>query len=240
MTEMSSPPELSLSPVPRAKLAEQVAEQLLAEIRDKRLERGTRMPSERELMVLLGVGRSTIREAINGLAMLGVLEIRHGQGAFVADPAANGTAPNAIAMALSRGLTTDLFEARRLVEVETARLAAERRTESDVRDLEGIIAEHARLIAEGRPAVDPSVRFHVAVAAAAHNEVLFGFVTSFAELLAERGPTLEKEPGYREWELEQHTSVLRPIVAGDRRAAARAMRAHLDAVVPYHEHLGLP
>src|SRR3712207_8016336 len=50
--------------------------------------RSTRIPSERELMSAFGVGRSTVREAINGLAMLGVLEIRHGQGAFVADPAA--------------------------------------------------------------------------------------------------------------------------------------------------------
>ena len=72
--------------VTRSKLAETVAQQLLAELRDKRPAPGSKIPSERELMAALGVGRSTIREAINGLAMLGVLEIRHGQGAFVLDP----------------------------------------------------------------------------------------------------------------------------------------------------------
>src|ERR687887_1934589 len=98
---MSSP--LTLTPAPRSKLAATVAQQILDEIRGKRLERGTRVPSERQLMEALGVGRSTIREAINGLAMLGVLEIRHGQGAFVANPDAGIAPGRAIAAALARG-----------------------------------------------------------------------------------------------------------------------------------------
>ena len=57
-----------------------MAQQLLAQVRSGIYEPGMRMPSERELMASLGVGRSTIREALNGLAVLGVIEIRHGQG----------------------------------------------------------------------------------------------------------------------------------------------------------------
>src|ERR1700743_3203579 len=101
--EMSNASGLTLSPTPRSKLAVTVAQQLLAEIRSKQLETGTKLPSERELMTLLGVGRSTIREAVNGLAMLGVIEIRHGQGAFVANPAAGSEAPGALGSALARG-----------------------------------------------------------------------------------------------------------------------------------------
>jgi DNA-binding FadR family transcriptional regulator len=237
---MSSTPALTLSRVPRSKLAETVAKQLLSEVRGKQLEPGTRMPSERELMAALGVGRSTIREAINGLAMLGVLEIRHGQGAFVANPDAGIAPGRAIAAALARGATRDLFEARRIVEVETARLAAERRTDSDVRDLAQTLADHEEEIRNGTPAVEPSVRFHVCVAEAAHNEVLAGFVHSFSEPLSERGPILEAVPGFREWEIEQHRSVFVPIEAADPEAAADAMRAHLDAVIPHHERIGLP
>jgi DNA-binding FadR family transcriptional regulator len=237
---MSSTPALTLSRVPRSKLAETVAKQLLGEVRGKQLEPGTRMPSERELMAALGVGRSTIREAINGLAMLGVLEIRHGQGAFVANPDAGIAPGQAIAAALARGATRDLFEARRIVEVETARLAAERRTDSDLRDLAQTLADHEEAIRNGTPAVEPSVRFHVCVAEAAHNEVLAGFVHSFSEPLSERGPILEAVPGFREWEIEQHRSVFVPIEAADPEASADAMRAHLDAVIPHHERIGLP
>jgi DNA-binding FadR family transcriptional regulator len=84
------------------------------------------------------------------------------------------------------------------------------------------------------------VRFHICVAEAAHNEVLAGFVHSFSEPLSERGPILEAVPGFREWEIEQHRSVFLPIQAADTDAAAAAMRAHLDAVIPHHERIGLP
>lgn len=237
---MSTVPAFSLSKAPRSKLAETVARQLLAEIRAKRLEPGTRVPSERELQTALGVGRSTIREAINGLAMLGVLEIRHGQGAFVADPAAGSSVPGALGAALARGVTRDLFEARRLVEVEAARLAAERRTDAELSEIAQALIDHERALREGTSAVEPSVRFHEAIAQAAHNEVLEGFITSYSDVLTERGPILEAVPGFREWEIGQHRSVFEPIRNGDPPRAAAAMRAHLDAVVPHHEHIGLP
>jgi GntR family transcriptional regulator, transcriptional repressor for pyruvate dehydrogenase complex len=240
MADLSNAPELSLSRVPRSKLAETVAQHLLSEVRDKQLPPGTRMPSERELMAALGVGRSTIREAINGLAMLGVLETRHGQGAYVVDPDAGVAAPSAIAVALARGVTRDLFEARRLVEPEAARLAAERRTDADLREISRALTDHEAALREGVPAVEPSVRFHVSIGEAAHNDVLAGFVNTFQEPLTARGPILEAEPGYREWEIDQHRSVFEPIEAGDPERAAEAMRAHLDAVIPHHERIGLP
>jgi GntR family transcriptional regulator, transcriptional repressor for pyruvate dehydrogenase complex len=237
MAQMSSA-SLSFSPVSRSKLAESVAQQLLAEIRDKALAPGTRIPSERDLMVAFGVGRSTVREAINGMAMIGVLEIRHGQGAFVADPGAGAAVPRAIAAALARGVTRELFEARRLVEVHTARLAAQRRTDADLHEVEQALRDHEQAIADGVPAVEPAVRFHVHLAEAAHSEVLGSFVCSFVEVLTERGPLLEALPGYREWEIEQHRAVFEPVRAGDPEAAAVRMRMHLDAVVPHHEVLG--
>jgi GntR family transcriptional repressor for pyruvate dehydrogenase complex len=239
MTSTAAGPTISLSPISRSKLAESVAQQLLGEIRNNGLAPGTRMPSERELMSALGVGRSTIREAMNGLAMLGVLEIRHGQGAFVRNPDAGTEVPRGIAAALSRGITRDLFEARRLIEVHVARLAAERRTEADLSEIADCLADHARAIALGDPGVEPSVRFHVRIGEAAHSEVLCSFVSSFAELMTERGPVLEGIDGYREWEIEQHRSVFDPIRDGNPDLAAERMAAHLDAVVPFHERLGL-
>lgn len=228
-----------LSPIPRSKLAESVAQQLLNQIRGNGLAPGTRMPSERELMTALGVGRSTIREAMNGLAMLGVVDIRHGQGVFVVDPEARAVMPPGIAAALARGITRDLFEARALVEVHVARLAAERRTAADLAEIEDALTDHRRAIDAGELAVEPSVRFHVRIGEAAHSEVLSSFVVSFAEVMNERGPVLELVSGYREWEIEQHTSVFEPIRDQDPELAAERMTAHLEAVIPHHERLGL-
>ena len=106
-------------------------EQLLAAIRD--LPPGTKVPSEREFTKELGVGRSTVREALNGLAMLGIVEIRHGQGVFVTGESGRRSAsrPQSRA-ALERGVTHEFVEARLIVEVEVARLAARRRTDEDL------------------------------------------------------------------------------------------------------------
>lgn len=237
---MSDPTvELSFQPVSRSKLAETVAQQLLREIRDKQLAPGTKIPSERELMASFGVGRSTIREAINGLAMMRVLEIRHGQGAFVAEPRAGTSAPSAIAVALSRGFTRDLFEARVVVEVEAARLAAERRTEGELREIAQALQDHERALADGLPAVEAAVQFHIRIGEAAHSEVIASFVHSFADVMRQRGPTLEDTPGYREWEIAQHRSVYEPIRDGDPELAGERMRRHLAAVLPHHERIGL-
>src|SRR5207344_1201563 len=126
----AEPAKVTLSPAPRRKLSETVAEQLLAAVRE--LPPGTKVPSERELTKELGVGRSTVREALNGLAMLGVVEIRHGQGVFVTGEPAPVNEPSAITAALERGVTHEFIEARLIVEVEVARLAARRRTDEDL------------------------------------------------------------------------------------------------------------
>lgn len=235
MSGAPATPELSLMRVTRSKLAETVAQQLLAQLRDKRPAPGTKIPSERELMAALGVGRSTIREAIHGLAMLGVLEIRHGQGAFVVDP----NPSMAIGAALARGVTRELFEARLLVETHTASLAAERRTDADLRDLERSLVDYQAAIDRGEAGVEPSVRFHVTVAQAAHSSVLAGFVSLFADAMTERGRVLAAEPGFQEWDLAQHRAVVEPIRAGEPARAARRMRRHLEAVVPFHQRIGL-
>ncbi len=233
MTSLSSASGLSFSPISRSKLAETVAEQLLAEIRSKELAPGTRIPSERDLMAALGVGRSTVREAVNGLAMLGVLEIRHGQGAFVADPAAGAILPRAIGAALGRGVTADLFEARELVEVHTARLAAQRRTAVDLRELERTLGEHEQAIEQDACAVEPSVRFHAQIAEAAHSEVLASFVCSFGEILTERGHELDGQRGFREWEIEQHRRVFEAVRDSAPELAAERMHAHLVTAFPH-------
>jgi len=232
-----SPAALSLTRVPpRRKLVETVAEQVVGEIRRRGLAPGTRMPSERELMAALGVGRSTVREALNGLAMLGAIEIRHGQGAFVAKETDRVSAPE-ITAALAKGVTRDLLEARRPVETEIARLAAARRTAADLREIEAVLERHEKALRAGRPAVRHSVRFHVVLAQAAHNEVLAGFVASFAKLLAERGSRLEELPGYREWELAEHRGLYEAVRDGNSGLAGKRMHAHLAEVEAYHSRL---
>jgi GntR family transcriptional regulator, transcriptional repressor for pyruvate dehydrogenase complex len=188
-------------------------------------------------MEKLQVSRSTIREALNGLAVIGAIEIRHGQGAFVAENLARIEARESLTAALAKGVTQDLVEARRAVETQICRLAAVRRTEADLHEMEEQLELCERAVAEGRPAAAPGVDLHLAIAQSAHNEVLFGFMASIAHLLVERGPALEGIHGYKDWELADHRRLYEAVALGDPDLAAERIEAHLDEVVRYYRQL---
>ena len=224
--------EVHIAQAPRRKLAETVAQQILEAVRD--LPAGTRLPPERELTKQLGVGRSTVREALNGLAMMGVVEIRHGQGVFVADrPAIAGDADRSLP---SKEVTDELLEARRIVEVELARLAAERRTEADLAKMQDLLETHRRDLAAGRGPVMQASQFHLLVADAAKNQILADVVRPFFRLMLERGPQLyETTDGYARWELEQHQGICDAIRSGDGDAARLRMLEHVTSMSHHYE-----
>lgn len=239
LAKQASPePDLALTKVPRRKLAETVGEQLADAV--KELPAGTRVPSERELMKSLGVGRSTVREALNGLALLGLVEIRHGQGVFVAErPPKEEISISELEKALMKGVTHDFIEARLVVEVEVARLAAERRTEADLQRIrETIDTLEEKKDAPTVEALEPATQFNQAVAEAAHNEVLAGMIVSFVQLMVERAPDLYEKRDFRRWDLEEHTGILEAIAAGDPELAAKRMRDHIVALDEHYREVG--
>jgi GntR family transcriptional repressor for pyruvate dehydrogenase complex len=230
--------EFTLAKAPRRKLAETAAEQILEAIRT--LPPGTKIPSETELMRMLSVGRSTVREALNGLTVLGVLDVRHGYGAVVsanlkvAGLAAKGR--EAIATALAKGVTHDLLEAREIVEVAIARLAAQRRTETDLREIEQVLEKHEH---HSENPIEAASEFHIVLAISAHNEVLAGVFQSFLKLMVSRGPRLYRDlEGFSEWELDQHRQIYEAVRAGSPDLAADRMHAHVRAMAEHYKKVG--
>jgi GntR family transcriptional regulator, transcriptional repressor for pyruvate dehydrogenase complex len=237
-----SPARLSLEPAARRKLSETVAQQLIEAFRE--LPPGTKVPSERELTKELGVGRSTVREALNGLAVLGVLEIRHGQGAFISEEPPGGAdadAPHSVlTAALERGVTREFIEARLLVEVEVTRLAAERRTEDDLRQIEAALTLQERsLSAKNLDALlSVATSFNVLLAEAAHNEVLAAMIQTFVELMQERGPKVYALEGFGDWDLAEHRGIYEAVRDQDGGRAAELMREHILQLAERYREVG--
>lgn len=221
---------ISFDRAPRQKLAETVAQQLLEAVRDR--EPGTQLPSERELVQQLRVGRSTVREALKGLAMIGVVEIRHGQGVFVA--AHESTVPGV--MGVETAEAEKLREARDFIEPEIARLAARRRTDDDLKALEGVLTAHGKAIKKGtRPILEAS-RFHILLAEAANNPVFTAAVQPFFRLMIEQGPKLyEQKPDYAKWELKEHTAIFEAVRDGDPELARERTAKHVGVMDSYYE-----
>jgi len=232
---------MSLAPAQRTRLTEQVAAQIMELIRAQGMKQGDRLPTESELMGRMEVGRSSVREALRGLAVLGVVIIRQGQGTFVKSPTPRASAADtgimAISAALARGLTEELLEAREIIEVRIAGLAARRATAEDLAELRRVVEDAQAAVAAGQSCALLSPQFHLCVARAAHNDVLEGFVASYLDLLGERGVALERLPGYVEWEVREHDLIRQAIAARDVRRAASLMRDHLKDMTIHFEHL---
>lgn len=169
----------SLRPSP---LVEQATGQLRAQIADGAWPVGTRIPGETTLAEALGVGRSTIREAIRALAGEGLVRPRQGSGVYVI-----ATEPKAdLATKLRAAAVNDVYEVRLMFEVQAARLAAERRTAADIAAIDAALAHRVAAASAGDEAfIDADIALHRAVVAAADNGVLTDLFDQFVPALRE-------------------------------------------------------
>ena len=166
-------------------------ERVVAHVRDLiaggELHPGDRLPGERDLVVQLGVSRPTIRAGLRALAAMGVIQSRHGSGTFIPDgPPTLGSEPLQFLAALHGFTREEMYEARRVLEVSAAGLAAERATDED---LVAIAEEVASLFAAMNDPIEflvHDIRFHRAVAAAAHNPIIASLVEMVSALYYER------------------------------------------------------
>ncbi|MEV4472507.1 FCD domain-containing protein [Nonomuraea sp. NPDC049504] len=225
----------SLRPSP---LVEQATEHLREQITQGEWPVGTRLPGENTLAKTLGVGRSTVREALRALAGAGLVQARQGSGVYViaTEPAEDWPAR------LRRAAITDVYEVRVIVETQAARLAAERRTEEDVVALEAALASRARA-ADGDDAafVAADIALHAAVVAAARNPVLTDLFEEFAPVLREGLISLMELLSLREHDPnighDTHAALVAAIRNGDADAAAETLHTELHQTLTHlHTH----
>jgi GntR family transcriptional repressor for pyruvate dehydrogenase complex len=211
--------------VNRVSVTRQVVDILYEALRSGRYRSGDRFPSEVELAVSLGVGRSALREAIRELLTLDLLEIRPGRGTFVRpirpELLAEGTDFHG---ALNQVIGLELLEVRFALEPEAAALAARRATRDDVHCLGRDVEALGLAIAQGGPRPPEDAGFHVDVVRATHNSALLRLSTAIMQFYehdyAVPSPT----------DLEEHRAICEAIVKGMEKEARAAMQKHLRTV----------
>ncbi len=214
----------------RESLAEQAVEEILRRVGAGEWPVGQKLPGETTLAVQLGVGRSTVREAVRELAGRRVLESRQGAGVFVV-----GTQPvEDWDQVLRRAAISDVLEGRVAIESEAARLAASRRTAGDLRALRRTLADRARAAVEAGDEgyIEADLAFHRAVVTAAHNAVLGELFDSFVPRVRRAmGDMLKLEVSARHrGDQAEHAAIVDAIRAKDGELAAGVSRAHLAGV----------
>ncbi len=220
------------TPIQKRKLADDVRERLMEMIESGELGPGDVLPSERELMEGLGVGRPAIREAMQALERAGLIQIRHGERARVAEPSMRrmiDQVSDSIKHLLvhSAASLENLKDARLTFELEMSRRAAERHGPADIEMLTRTVDEQEANFGKSAAFRLLDGRFHREIAALSGNPIWPALSDALFRWLNDFHVDLVSVPGKERLTVAEHRGIIEAIATGDPDAAATAMRNHL-------------
>jgi len=218
--------------IERKRLTDQIIDQLISMIVDKKLRPGDKLPPEPMLMEQFGVGRSSVREAIGALSLIGLLTVRPGHGTqvsisseeFLVKPLRWGM------MMMGGEKVHELVEARIVIEQAMVGMATERATDENVAEIKFYQNQLKAAKKPGRKAIQADLSFHNALAKASHNNVLRRFLAELRQPLRSWMEQKASFVGGYDMVVEQHDAILNAIEAHDVERAQSALREHLESV----------
>ncbi|WP_269800215.1 FadR/GntR family transcriptional regulator [Paenibacillus phocaensis] len=210
-------------------MVDEVLDQMQSLIRSGHYKSGDKLPPEPELMKLLAVGRSTVREAVKVLTHAGLLEVRQGDGTYIRS-ASSGF--GGVSQTLLTKNDAQILEARGILEIELTGLAASRRTDADLEIMRSYLNQRNEALEKGRYAeyVEADIAFHIAVAQAGQNEVLLEMYKVVAESLKGMLSQLILDTRQYEDNTAYHEAIYAAIAAGNSQEARQHAIQNLDAV----------
>jgi GntR family transcriptional regulator, transcriptional repressor for pyruvate dehydrogenase complex len=219
----------ALRPVRRSRLYEEVVERLRELIDVQGLKPGDRLMSERDLAERLGVSRTSVRQALTALEVMGLVRIRHGGGVFLARPKA--VVPSLASELVDRyEQLPAVIEVREAIETQTSRLAARRREDADLHAMRAALERMEAAIESGDDPADADAEFHTAIVQAARNPLLARLWADLAEPIDQTRRASLARPGRPPHSLAAHRAILDAIEREDEDGAAASMREHLAVV----------
>jgi len=219
----------TLTRIDRISVKDQALEQLKRYIQLSNVKVGQRLPSERELAERLGIGRSSVREALKILEAVGLVETRVGDGTYVtAQAGASFGRTIGFSLAAWGGTLIEIMDARQMIEVAAARVAAQRSTDDDLAALRAEVERmEATIDSDPQAYLAADMNFHRLIGRATHNQLVAQIITYLIDML-ER---LLKEADQLSSKVTDegkatHRAVLDAIISRDPEAAAKAMLRH--------------
>ena len=224
----------------RRKLSDEILDRLLQLFEQGEVEPGGFLPSERDLMVRFGVGRPAIREALQALEAMGIIQIQHGERSRRVS-----LGPQTVLEQIDRSvrlllqtspeLRTHLREARLAFEAGMVRLAARTAGQRDMVVLRNALASQSDARGDAARFVAADMAFHNAIAGVSGNLIYVAVSQALLQWVFELYPRLLRVPGVEDLTLQEHETVLDAIAAHDEERAVRALAAHLLRSNPLYE-----
>jgi len=217
--------------VRKVKVYEGVARQIERLISEGSLKPGDKLPSERELAEMFRVSRSSLRDGIRKLELLGLVEARHGEGTIVRDLSADSlVSPIASMLVRKRQLVAELLDVRKMLEPPLAGRAATNASADDIVHLADILRRQREKVRRGELAIEEDSEFHYNIARAARNSVIIKVLDVLMGLLRKTRERSLQVGGRLQRSFAGHRRILRAIERRDAAAAEAAMRRHLEQI----------
>lgn len=237
---------LPLLPPRRVTVVDSIIEQLVSLIQRGELKPGDKLPSERRLMEMLGVSRSSVREALQSLAAMGLVEGRAGEGTFIKQPKPHfdfGMDIASLSTALQKEMRLHLLQARFLLEKEIVLLAAQNITDEHRKVLSEALTEYLAVdqlaeyaaVMEGRPTGSAHDRIHLAIAESTGNPILVRLLETLLDMVPRtlrlrgflEGPP-EQNQRWIEAERAIHRGLCEAVMQGQGAEAVEWLQRHYD------------
>ena len=223
--------DLEIQPIVRRRAAEEAIHILQEQIREGRFQPGERLPSERALAEALRVSRPTVREAVQALAAMNILEVRHGSGIYIASlEFAELMIPVEFALELTDPTVRSLFEVRLALEPLASELAARRATELHAAALEDCLRRTKRPRISRSDLIDLDIELHGLIVEASDNPLLKSVVKSLSVLSRKSRELTVRRAGAVPRAVAEHDAIVRAIVRRQPGQARQAMTDHLLGV----------
>ena len=220
-----------IEPIKKTRIHEEIADRIRQLILEGTLPPGRPLPAERVLARRFGVSRGSVRDALRTLEILGLLEMRHGQGTFARELSVDRlVTPLASVLTYRRDLQDELMDVRRMFEPAVARVAATRVTDADVEALERVLDAQRRKLAAGQSTIVEDTAFHATLARATHNRVAVRLMETLNNLLMESRKLTLQQKGRPRRSLHGHEAIVDAMRRRDRDGAERAMHDHIDQI----------
>ncbi len=222
-------------PIKTKKIYEEIVEQIRQLIRDGDLNPGDRLLSERELSERLRVSRASVREALSALEIMGLIEVRPGEGTFIRQTSVDSIiGPMALILSMEKDTIMELLQVRKVLEVEAVGLAAARASEEEKLLIKQAIEQMESDLKQGRLGEEADHKFHFAIAGATGNSILMRLMNTISDtmqhtLLASRKRLYESK-GTPERLYTEHRQIYQAVAAGDVELARQLMYSHLEKV----------
>lgn len=226
---------MKIRPVKTKRIYEEIIEQIHMLVTEGKIKAGDRLPSERDLAEMLQVSRASVREALSALEMMGLLEIRSGEGTYIKQVNIDSVvAPLAWVLSLEKDTLSELLETRKMLETQAAFLAALRAEPKDLAEMQESLQEIRQAMQHGRKDYPCDRSFHEAIASGAKNRILYRMLDAISNTMHQTLKTywsaLFEKKGIPELLYQEHEAIYKAIEAKQPQEAYDRMLKHLERI----------